>query len=686
MDKQYLIGDCYIDLSRNQIKRFEKIETLQPKVLAVLTILAKHAGQVVSHDTIMDEVWSDATVNPNTLQRCIAQLRKALGDDSKSQHIIKTHSKKGYSLEVEVEWLTSPANVPAEFKRSQWPFPAFAALVLLIFLAVWLWPDDKLVYTRLTQLTASDEREFYPNYSPDGRYMVFHRYQGTCENHIWAKDLKTQQEIRLTEKAAVYGPHSWSADGNQLAFTLQENCSHLASEKKTCWRLQTLDLAAAIQSPQTPTQRIDCESEWTGRPRWLKDGSIAMLKAVDGSVKLMIYQLRENTQTTLYESTVGEIYSYDYAPREDIFVVISRTPAEEYLLEVIDRTGFPVSSAYIQKRPELSFYQTYSASFHPDENRLLVDTEQGLYQLSFEGKLTPIETPGIDKIYAPVYHPQENKLVATHGKIDTDIAKIPLANLDTQTEPVKFNDVYLPYPSIDRSTAFDGNGKFQPGGNTIAYISERTGTRQLMLNEGDTSRQLSNFPPGTRVAAFDWSPSGDKIALIVNDQIKILSLDGNIIDKVSPVPVKNILQWVDKDHLMLRANQDHNDQILLFNLVDASLQDLNLSKIRWAQYMANGDLLYLNHQNHLKRQIGDRVEQLALTSAQLSSKTIVLHRIYLYGIDMHDQLWQYDLTTGEVKTLKQLSDQVWWLSDVNDDSLIVTQGIAAKKEVVEILP
>ena len=59
---------------------------------------------MVGQDALLDKVWPDTIVSPNTLQRSIAQLRKALGDDGKSQSYIKTHAKQGYSLECDVRW------------------------------------------------------------------------------------------------------------------------------------------------------------------------------------------------------------------------------------------------------------------------------------------------------------------------------------------------------------------------------------------------------------------------------------------------------------------------------------------------------------------------------------------------------------------------------------------------------
>ena len=43
----------------------------------MLTYLAEHQGRVISYDELLDAVWQDAIVTPNTLQR-IAQLKKCL--------------------------------------------------------------------------------------------------------------------------------------------------------------------------------------------------------------------------------------------------------------------------------------------------------------------------------------------------------------------------------------------------------------------------------------------------------------------------------------------------------------------------------------------------------------------------------------------------------------------------------
>ncbi|WP_395373679.1 transcriptional regulator [Marinicella sp. W31] len=103
--QQFSIGEFNVDISRSQICHANEAIALEPKVLQVLLILARNQGQVVSHETLRQNVWPGVVVTPGALQRCIAQLRKVLGDDAKKQSVILTQPKVGYSLLVPVKWI-----------------------------------------------------------------------------------------------------------------------------------------------------------------------------------------------------------------------------------------------------------------------------------------------------------------------------------------------------------------------------------------------------------------------------------------------------------------------------------------------------------------------------------------------------------------------------------------------------
>lgn len=702
MEKQFWIENIQVDLSRNQIVRVENAVSLQPKILAVLKILALHQGQVVSHDKLMDEVWGESTVSPNTLQRCIAQLRKALGDDSRSQQVIKTHSKQGYSLEKSVHWGVKDVQNNSGFESSTiaengekkttsknhlFFLKVGAIFFVIAALSYFLSTEQKLTYSTYAQLTTSDEKEYFPNYSPDGRYLVFHRYLGTCENHIWAKDLQTQEEIRLTATSGIYGAHDWSSDGNQLAFVKQENCQQTEAPTDVCWRLQTLDFAAALKSPIEPVERLDCDKDRSSLPTWLNNGKILLLKKQNDELNLMSYDARSDQLSEFYKPENGRLYDFHYSPAANIVSVLLRDKKNRHYLEILDEQGQIIQHNLI-KRPEgFSFYEDYAASFHPSGDFLITNSEKGLYRLSLSGELSPIETPAHIVISTPSFHPKENKIIATGGAIDIDIGKIELETLSfpKREKEVKFNQVYLPFPSVARTTKRELQARFNPVDQTIAFASERTGEFQIWLAEGETSKQLSQFKNESRIRGLDWSPDGKTVAVSISDKIALVSLEGLVEWVDVGVHVKQLVSWSEEHGLLLIADVDQFDELLSYDLNAKKLKSIGLGNVQWAGTWQN-NIIVLNYQNQVWKISKSERSLVPLPQSALRGKPIGNVEKFLYGIDNNDQLWQFDLTSDEFKELGTVDENVWWVMDGKDGILLVSQGISARKEIIELRP
>jgi len=69
---------------------------LRPQSIEVLGILARNAGDIVSKDTLIANVWPGLNVTDDSLVQCISDIRRAIGEDG--HMIIKTIPKKGYRL------------------------------------------------------------------------------------------------------------------------------------------------------------------------------------------------------------------------------------------------------------------------------------------------------------------------------------------------------------------------------------------------------------------------------------------------------------------------------------------------------------------------------------------------------------------------------------------------------------
>jgi DNA-binding winged helix-turn-helix (wHTH) protein len=85
---------------------------LEPRVMAVLTELARHRGHVVSRQELLDTIWPDVVVTEYTLNRCIYRMRRALDDvagNGAGAELVETLPKRGYRLLADVR--NAPARV-----------------------------------------------------------------------------------------------------------------------------------------------------------------------------------------------------------------------------------------------------------------------------------------------------------------------------------------------------------------------------------------------------------------------------------------------------------------------------------------------------------------------------------------------------------------------------------------------
>lgn len=69
---------------------------LSPHLVDILFHLVSRPGETVTKDALLEEFWPDVHVTENTLTRAIADIRKALGDDSTSPRFIQTVARRGY--------------------------------------------------------------------------------------------------------------------------------------------------------------------------------------------------------------------------------------------------------------------------------------------------------------------------------------------------------------------------------------------------------------------------------------------------------------------------------------------------------------------------------------------------------------------------------------------------------------
>jgi TolB-like protein/DNA-binding winged helix-turn-helix (wHTH) protein len=92
------IGDWCVNPTYGQISRGGEVVRLEARTMRLLLCLAQRAGEVVSIDDLLDEVWSGVIVTPDSVYQAVASLRRLLGDDARQPAYIATVPRLGYRL------------------------------------------------------------------------------------------------------------------------------------------------------------------------------------------------------------------------------------------------------------------------------------------------------------------------------------------------------------------------------------------------------------------------------------------------------------------------------------------------------------------------------------------------------------------------------------------------------------
>ncbi len=89
-------GACQIDLARRELRRDGAIVQIEPQVFELLAYLVANPDRVVSKAEINEAVWNGRAVSDSALSSRIKSVRQAIGDDGKTQGMIKTVHGRGF--------------------------------------------------------------------------------------------------------------------------------------------------------------------------------------------------------------------------------------------------------------------------------------------------------------------------------------------------------------------------------------------------------------------------------------------------------------------------------------------------------------------------------------------------------------------------------------------------------------
>jgi TolB-like protein/DNA-binding winged helix-turn-helix (wHTH) protein len=92
------VGEWRVEPELDLITRDGSALKIEPRAMRVLLCLVSRAGHIVSVSELLEEVWPDVVVGPDSVYQAVGLLRRTLGDDRHHPKYIAHVARKGYRL------------------------------------------------------------------------------------------------------------------------------------------------------------------------------------------------------------------------------------------------------------------------------------------------------------------------------------------------------------------------------------------------------------------------------------------------------------------------------------------------------------------------------------------------------------------------------------------------------------
>lgn len=546
---------------RNRMTRKEDAVQVEPKVMEVLLCLAEQPNQTVTKGEFMERVWADTVVTNDVLSRCISELRKILGDDSRNPDYIETIRTKGYRLiapvtlaeapaDAAVDPSPPPAEVPADASdpasptetpsrfqsithrlsneleafssgaENSWVVVAGGAirqrwLLALFGLLVVLAVATGLIYSATSSSSSSSSRaqplnaipftsfpgqELSPALSPDGHQVVFSWDKERGDHHnLYLLQRGVEDPLQLTSSTAYDHHPSWSPDGRFIAFVRHAEDAH------------SVHIVSSIggserEVVQFPRRHIHSVA-------WSPDTSRQTLAL---SLQRGPHQPYRLYRLTLRSDSLRPFTNppaYAVGDQNPTFSPDGRQVA-------FTRTLIPgVDDVYVVDPDEnaeprqITTDSTAIAGLDwlPHGEEILFSSHRrgssGLWRVPVSGGApTWVTTAGEGTAFT---HPS----LSRRGQRLTFAQQATLVNIWKISNPTNYSS--LSTDRIISSTQWDRSPHISPDGTRIAFASRRSGHPEIWTADADGANpvQVTSFE-GAQVYAPQWSPDGSRIAFV----------------------------------------------------------------------------------------------------------------------------------------------------------------------------
>lgn len=642
---------------------------LEPLLVKLLCCLATEPGRIFSRQELVDTIWQQSYVDDNAINRAISELRKALQHPALPQSPIRTHHRKGYSLQLpepSAVGLQASADLQRNNTTKQVSKTGIAVTLLLISCLI-----TTAVYVTLRSAkpvetsTASEQTkklsfkltkqqkitwfkgiESRPLISPDKQLLAYSHAQPDGTMRVLVRKLgiaagNTLQEVALEQHDKLYNLQTWQPQSRNLLIQV------INKDGSQC-EYQNVDLT---KYPQYQISTVTtCTGMAFGTAQLSADHQWLYYSKPSGGIYTGNALLAKNLNTGAVQTLVAApsaglgvtvlALSKDGSKLAYILMTEANKP-DVFVFEPASREHKRIASL---PKPILLLGLEWSI----DQQALLLPASNAILQLSLSNSQKTI------------WQLPENLTIGELSLLNENQAYTSALSPTSATQnAIQLIKVSQPFSS-EQHISFMHNAAgsamslaVSPKENSgYAFAANWTGGWQLWLNKNGENLQLTEFENNEQpINGVSWSGNGRYIAFVKQGNLYLYDLQlRQLINKRQQNDIGHPIWLPDSSGLVMTKLDSTSQNLWQLDLVSDSFNQLTFVAGNTPQFDSAGQLHY-QRDGKFYRYVDGAKQDIEITENQQSNFTTLwsLQGQYQYRFSLLGHIEQTNIGTKEIK-------------------------------------
>ncbi|MCW9018300.1 MAG: hypothetical protein OQJ89_15115 [Kangiellaceae bacterium] len=227
---------------------------------------------------------------------------------------------------------------------------------------------------------------------------------------------------------------------------------------------------------------------------------------------------------------------------------------------------------------------------------------------------------------------------------------------------------------------------YQPNGEQIAFISDRSGHDQIWIwrqfqNQGQ-ALQLTFETSQNSIHSYSWSPDGNHLAWVSDDKLAVTDLSGNTELFSTNKPLFSVLSWYKENQLLVLLNDPIPGGLYRLNFAKNELIPFGVNQVE-AAWVHKNQLIYSNLNGDVFTRPLDKGNSETKRLPHLNGKALFIYEQLLYSVDRSNLILnQYNMEGQFIKAILPLKATAWKVTGLKNNELLLSQFIAINNDIV----